>query len=129
MNNNIKIGASLITGGCATITVMNALNGALNYAIGKPGDEKQRNLIFSIGMIAVSAAVGAFIGKRTGAFLDGCERVGHAVGNKIANDIAVEVESEPIPDPTPVSNEDWTEFQKDLASWSYVEPTDAEKED
>lgn len=129
MNNNIKIGASLITGVCATITVMNALNGALNYATGTPGDEKQKNLIFSIGMIAVGAAVGAFIGKRTGAFLDGCERVGQAVNNKIANDIAMEVESEPIPDPTPVSNEDWTQFQEDMKDWSYVEPTDANKED
>lgn len=128
MNKNVNLGVSLVTGGCATVTVMNALNGALNYATGKPGDEKQKNLIFSIGMIAISAVVGAVVGKRTSAFLDGCDRVRNAVADKISNDI-VDVKSEPVPDPASVSNEDWTEFQKDLKSWSYVEPTDTETED
>ena len=127
MNTKVNLGVSLVTGGCATLTVMNALNGALNYATGKPGDEKQKNLIFSLGMIAISAAVGAFVGKQTSSFIDGCERVKQAVNDKIANDIAVEVAAEPVREQM-VSDEDWTDFKEDLKSWSYAEPTDADKE-
>lgn len=125
MNKNAIVGA--IVGVCSSLTSMNAFNGALNYATGKPGDEKQRNPIFSIGIVAISALVGVATGKGAVKVMEGVDRVGQAVNDKIANDIAVEIESEPVCETT-VSNEDWTQFQEDMKDWSYVEPTDAEKE-
>lgn len=125
MNKNSIVGA--IVGVCSSLTSMNALNGALNYATGKPGDEKQRNLIFSIGIVAISALVGVATGKGAVKIMEGVDRVGQAVNDKIANDIAMDVESEPVCETT-VSNEDWTQFQEDMKDWSYAEPTDAEKE-
>lgn len=122
MNTNVNLGISLVTGGCATVTVMNALNGALNCATGKPGDEKQKNLIFSIGMIAISAVVGAVVGKRTSAFLDGCDRVRGAVVDKISNDICDVRYETAEPEKSDVMHEDtttdaYTEFMKEMDSY------------
>ena len=92
MSKNANVIVSAIVGVCSGITSANAINGLVNLSQGKDPTEKQTDLIFGIGVAAISSVIGAVVGKKTKAFMDGTNRVTEAIKDKITSDITVQVE-------------------------------------